>query len=369
MCYEVFNRSAAQTYLHAVKRERREAEGIPEEPNVTIQSERIVSEAKAVVEKVDWEGLAKTSVSLLKRSQRAFWIGGGLALLWMLASFLFDPSLWFHLFGKKFEYAFTDQAPAQYLVGLKQNIKVWSERQGRLDTPMEEYKIDEMGNVLLEKEKTAAKNQSLILVHVKEWIQILNDNAGATSHAIPKNHPSLANARLIFDEKGNLLERHYTLSPRVAKSLPFMTPRFPKGLLRHGKTWDETVEWLDVYNDWTIHWTGTLHWTLGELEPCGRGTCARLTYTADLQPQFRSGPAWAQRAVHRADANPSTEGEALFDAGNKQLVSNIFSYDGLLHIPITDLGRIPWELRIGRRVKGPGEILIRFENKIDVRKN
>ena len=97
---------------------------------------------------------------------------------------------------------------------------------------------------------------------------------------------------------------------------------------------------------------------------------AKLTYSADLQPQFRGGPSWAHGAMRDPAATISTEGVALFDMGHKHLVSNAFSYDGLLHLPIKDLGRIPWELRIGRRVKGQaGEIMIRFENKIDIRKN
>ncbi len=370
MCYEVFNRSAAQAYMHAVKRERRLEEGAPPEPEAVIKSGRMLEEAKSAIAKVDWSGLAEKAVSLFKRSKRVLFLGAGGVALWMLVGFLFSASLWYHLFGNKFVYAFSDKAPAAYLVGMKQHIKFWSERQGRLDTPMEEFKIDEIGKVLLQKEKAAAKNRRTVWVTTKEWIQILNDAAGTASHAIPKNHPSLAGARLVFDRKGALLERHYILSPRLAKSLSFLSPKFPKGSSRRGQTWDEAVEWLDVYNDWKIHWSGALHWTLGELEACGENTCAKLTYTADLRPQLRGWPSWAQGAVHRAEATVSTEGAALFDAAHKRLVSNTFSYEGLLHIPIADLGRIPWELRIGRGVKGqPGEIVIRFENKIDIRKN
>ena len=65
-----------------------------------------------------------------------------------------------------------------------------------------------------------------------------------------------------------------------------------------------------------------------------------------------------------------TQGVALLDVRHKRIVSNVFSYDGTLTLPIDDLGRIPGELRVGRRVKGlPGEIKIRFENKIDIHKN
>jgi hypothetical protein len=141
------------------------------------------------------------------------------------------------------------------------------------------------------------------------------------------------------------------------------------GRLHQGRQWTEDVVWLDVYNDWQIRWEGTLHWTLGELVPCAGNTCAQLAYTAELEPRLRGAPGWATGIVHRVDATASGEGEAIFDTGHKRLVSNTFSYDGLLHFPIDNLARIPRELRIGRRVKGPGEILLRFENKIDLRKN
>jgi hypothetical protein len=367
MCYEVFNRSAAQAYLQAVKREHRQQEEQKEDPQAVILSEHVVEEAKAVMRKVDWQKLYDTGASLLRRYWKILAGGAGLMVLWMLFSFLFSADLWFHLFGKKLTYAYRDQTPMQYLVGFKQHIKIWSERQGRLDTPIEDQKIDEMGNVILEKvpgEKTRAA-----YVHSREWIQILNDTAGSASHVIPKNHPSLAGGRIILNEKGVVQERRFVLSPRLGKSLPFLSPRFPQGSLRHHRSWDESIEWLDVYDDWKIYWAGTFHWTLGELEPCGQSTCAELTYTADLVPHLRGSPGWAHGIVKRAEGNFTTDGRALFDYSHKRLADNTFAYDGLLHIPITKLERIPWEIRIGRRVTGPGEIVIRLENKIEIRSN
>jgi hypothetical protein len=369
MCYEVFNRSAAQAYLHAVKRERRQEEGIPEEADPVIKSQRVVENAQAVVAKVDWKGLADSATSLIRRFWKVPVIGAGLIALWMLVSFLFSASLWYHLFGKKLVYSFSDQAPTQYLVGTKQHIKSWSERQGRLDTPLEDFNLNEMGNIVAVKSKAADKNRQTVFLRAKEWVQFLNDTAGAASRTLPMNHPTLAGARLVFDRKGSLEERHLILSPRLAKGVLFFAPKFPKGSLKEGRTWDEAVEWTDLYNDWKMNWSGTLHWTIGDLEPCGEDTCVRLSYTADLRPRLNGWPSWAKNSVHHAEATVSGDGAALFDAGHKHLLSNTFSYDGLLHIPITDLGRIPWELRVGRRVKGPGEIVIRFENKIDLRKN
>jgi hypothetical protein len=277
--------------------------------------------------------------------------------------------LWFFLFGKKLEYAFPEKAPAQYLVILTQDIKNWSERNGRLDTPLEQYKVESFGNVLFERKSNPSKIRRAVTLRAREWFDILRDAQGSVSHTLPLNHPSLARTSVLFDKKGSLVARHYALSPRLAKGLVFLTPKFPAGSLRRGRTWTESVEWIDVYNDWKIYWAGTLRWTLGDLEPCAGGTCVQLTYVADLSPQLWAWPSWAAKAVRHVQANVSAEGTALFDAGHKRLVANTFTYDGLLHIPIKDLGRIPWELRIGRGVKGPGEIVVRFENKIDIHKN
>src|ERR1700687_5587708 len=84
MCYEVFNRSAAQAYIQAVKRERRQREGESEEPEVVIRSERVLEEAKTVIAKVDWRGLFEKAVPLFKRSRKALLMGSALVVVWMV---------------------------------------------------------------------------------------------------------------------------------------------------------------------------------------------------------------------------------------------------------------------------------------------
>ena len=94
--------------------------------------------------------------------------------------------------------------------------------------------------------------------------------------------------------------------------------------MRRGQTWTEPVEWVDVYNDWKIYWTGTL--CIGPSErwnPAITETCVRLTYQADLQPQLWAAPGWAAKAVHHVEPQVSTEGVALFDSAHKRLTSNL----------------------------------------------
>lgn len=368
MCYEVFNRSAAQAYLQRVRKERRMA-GKQEEKSPAIRVDAAWDKAGTLMQKVDWAGLWKSVSNLFQRLRAGLLVAAALAAAWVGIRFLFSPTLWFHLSGSRLEYAFSEKKPSRYFMGFTMNVKSWSERQGRLDTPLEEFKVDEIGNVVLERKKAAAKAKTPVNLRVQEWIQIVRDAGGSRSRSIPLNHPSLAGARLLLDKRGALLERRASLSPRLGKGFPFLAPKFPKGRIRRGRSWPESIEWIEMLGDWKLRWTGTLRWRLDDVEPCGRNTCARLTYQASLRPQLWSAPSWATGAVRRIEPQITSEGVALFDARQGRLVSNTFSYDGLLRIPITDLGRIPWELRIGRRVRVPGDILIRFQNKIDIRKN
>jgi len=374
MCYEVFNRSAAESYMRAVKRERRSTAKASDSDSV-LSGPGTIDKTVEVFQRVDWTGLRNSVVSLLSRSRNVILIAGSLVLFWCTISFLFSASLWYHLLGKNLSYAFPSGESTAYMVGITQKYRSWSERGGRLDTPLEDYQVEELGNVLLSREKSSSKNQSVLRLRAKEWIQVLHDaressNGIPLSHAIPLNHPSLAAARLRLDKKGYLAERRAAATPRIGKTAVFLTPWLPTGRIRRGRTWTERVEWMDVFNEWKIHWVGTLLWTAGELEPCSDGRCVRLTYQATVQPQLWEAPSWASKGVRYAQSQMSTEGLALFDVTHHRLASNTFSYDGLLHIPIRDLGLIPRDLRVGRRVKKTaGEIVIRFENKIDLHKN
>src|SRR5882672_8787064 len=83
MCYEVFNRSAAQNYLHAVKRERLTKEDRLPEPEAVIKTQHVLEEVKAKAIIIDWRGLVDRCVLLLKRSRKALVIAAGLTGLWM----------------------------------------------------------------------------------------------------------------------------------------------------------------------------------------------------------------------------------------------------------------------------------------------
>jgi hypothetical protein len=369
----VFNRSAAESYLHAVKRERLKTEELQAPAPVTRGT---LDQLLDVLKSMDWAGLWKQLLSFLKKLRPVLLIGAGVVVFWVIISFLFSAALWYHLLGKKLSYAFPAKTSPAFMVGMNEKIRSWSERGGRLDTPLEEFQVEELGNVYFEPEHSPAKNKMAARLRVKEWIQIMHDEKQLStsgiplSRTIPLNHPSLADTHFTFDKKGFLTERRASATIRTGKIASFLTPAFPAHRIRRGEIWSERVEWTDIFNDWKIHWVGTLRWTAGELEACSEGNCIRLTYQADLHPQLWAEPSWAAKAVRHIEPQISTEGVAFFDAAHKRLASNTFSYDGILRIPIQDLGRIPYELRVGRRVrKTPGDIVIRFENKIDLSRN
>jgi hypothetical protein len=375
MCYEVFNRSAADTYLKAMKRERLESQDAAEAASSPVVRETL-QELQGTVKNVDWAGLGERLFPLLRKLWPVFLIGAGLIAGGMTIRFLVRPALWYHLLGKKLSYAFPENDSLAFRVGMTEKIRSWSERDGRLDTPLEEFQVEELGNVFLAPEKSSAKDLAAARLRVKEWIQVVHDarrpagSGMSLSHTIPLNHPSLADAHLTLDKKGFLMERPSSGALRTGKAAVFLAPLFPTHRLRRGEEWTERIEWTDIFNDWKIHWAGTRRWAVGELEPCDGGNCLRLTYQADVQPQLWASPGWAAKAGRQIEPQMSAEGVVLFDAAHQRLASSTFSYDGILRIPTQDLGRIPRELRVGRRVKKtPGDIVIRFENIIDLHRN
>lgn len=365
MCYEVFNRSAAQTYLQAIRRERRQSEEAPDDNEAIIKSQHVVNEEPSFLSKINWVDLINGAAGFVAR----FWkLGAALVALLVLGSLmsnLFSTAFWYRHNGKKFSYAFSDKHNSPYLVGMKQNIKIWSERQGRLDTPLDKQSTDEMGNLLFV--KAPGTSSGAVNVAAKEWIQILNQEGNTTSKSIPQNHPSLAAGKILLDKQGLVLERRSALTPRLGKSLPFIALRFPKGSLKPGKTWTESIQWVDDYNGWKVAWSGTLHWSLGEMDVCGQNQCAEIRSLADLKPRLVDTPDWAAGAMGALTGKASASSLAQFDFSRHKLIGHAFAYQGLLRISIRSLERIPMEFRVGRRVKGPGDIVIYVDNKVDVR--
>jgi len=363
MCYEVFNRSAADSYMRSVRRERLQAQRQP--PSATSSLQPVAREINDTIKNIDWAGLFRGLWGFVHHYRKSMGIVFAVAGVAILADFLSSPAVRFSAYGSRLTYSFKNQKKTKYLVGLQTNVKIWSERQGQLDTPIDQFQVDNIGNVFLQK-KDNSKDHALITMTPQEWIEIIRRGERTESRNIPLDHPTLAPMSVQIDGHGTLVQRYYRFSPRLAKSLDFLMPSFPRGTVRKGWAWTEPVQWVEMIGDWKIFWGGDLRWTVVGQANCGDTTCDQLEYQADLQPRLSSVPAWASGAVRIVNYHGTASGLALFDAHHGRLFSNSFRYDGMLRIPISDLSRIPRTLRVGRRVRGPGELVFDYKSRIEI---
>lgn len=363
MCYEVLNRSAAEAFLRGQRRERQQAEASPSKDPSLLDT--AVSKTASLAKEIDWAGLLPQAAQAFKRFRKALLGTAAAIAALLLFRPLCAPETWFHLLGTRLAYRVSSEAPLKYLVYFHYDFQLWSERQGRLDTPLPRWRLDELGNVRIEK-TAGSQEESLLTIRPQEWIQIIHRGEFRQSQTLPLNHPSLAPASVWLDRQGAVSKRLFPLSPRLAKSVDFLAPRFPKGLLKRGRAWKESVEWIETVGDWKIHWAGTFDWALEGQQDCGKNACAHLRYKADLRPQIWEAPSWAAGAIGRPAYHGTAEGEALFDSLQKKLYANSLKVDGLIRLPLSDVGLIPRGLRVGRKVRGPGELVLQISNRIDI---
>ena len=139
MCYEVFNRSAADRYIHAQKRARlKRGEPDPSPPPAASENpgatytpvDRILSES---LPKIDWGAFLKRWVGRLQNIARphAREIGLGTAFvsLVLLVMYFTSPAKRLQMFGDRMGYTFPPpKTSVAYLVSFHTELKSWSER-------------------------------------------------------------------------------------------------------------------------------------------------------------------------------------------------------------------------------------------------
>jgi hypothetical protein len=315
---------------------------------------------------INWKGLVEIATPFFKRYAWAMGLGAAFVATAFLISILASPATRFMAFGGHLGYS-TDWPAKKYLIEFQTSVNLFSERQKRLDTPLEQFQVDNIGNVLTEKqEKRSSDKRIHIDITPQEWIEIKRRGDHSESQTLPLTNPTLTKIAVILDHRGMVVQRSAAFSPRLAKSLYFLMPRFPRGSVPRQSTWTEPVQWMDQIDEWKILWTGTLHWTMVGLTDCGSDTCEQLEYQADLKPSLAGAPSWAAGAIQRIYFRGTTSGLVLFNSHRDSLSSNSFHYAGFLRMPISDLGRIPRALRVGRRVQGPGDIVLDFKSRIEI---
>ena len=365
MCYEVFNRSAAESYLLKVNQEKR-ARQRAMAPRPAPWS-RPWKDFQNFIAQLDWDGIKALAWRLIQpKLGMILAAAGGLAAIG-LGILMCSPGFRFKAGGAMLAYSFSANSPPTYLIGLTSSYKSWSERDGQFDTPMEDRRIEDIGTIVMRREGAGRRDET-IYARPKEWIQVQTDGAtsASTSRNIPLNSASLAPGSLVIDVDGAVAQRRYGMTARMGRSLTFLVPTMPTHRLHKGDRWQESIQWVEFMGDWKIRWQAELHWQMQNLAPCGSRTCVELTNYAELKPELQAGPSWAEKALGRLRFQGNGKGRALFDAARGCLVSNSFSYAGELQVPIDDLDRIPLELRVGRRVLGAGAVAIQFDNKTDV---
>jgi hypothetical protein len=401
MCYEVFNRSAADRYYHAQRRARREREGNHSDPKpdptpMSTPSSppppvlEIISES---LPKIDWGNLIQkgfdavfnfglTGFHLVQTYPKEIGLAAGIVILGVITVFYSSPIRRMQIFGNHLEYHMRSKAMVGYLVDFHTEVKSWSERGGRLDTPLDHIVKDEMGSVDikasnlkldLEASPFHQKTQS-ISIRPREWILT---QEGALSQTIPLNHPSLKASRIVLNQSGVILKRENNFSVRLGRSVNFLMPHWPAGVHRTGDTWEEPVGWVETLADWKIFWRGRLHWTIAGYEVLADRPLIQLHYTAEMSPALWEVPAWAKGVVRSASFSGTSEGDLLFNEQTHEVFSNVFTQEGALTLPISDIYRIPMEQRVGRLPRHrwgqsvepvPGTIVLQIKDKVDVRK-
>jgi hypothetical protein len=373
MCYEVFNRSAADRYLHAQKRARMKEGYVPEgaapitrviTKTLNLPSVDLAGAARRVFEKV------RVAVLPFKKE---IGLSAGIIALGVLVVYFSSPTQRMQIFGSRLTYVFSTQQPTPYLVTMHTEIKSWSERGGRLDTPLETYQKDEMGNVLLSAKKD--QKTQIIEIRAREWIV---DQDGRVSQNLALTHPTLKISDKLLDRRGRLIKDKINYAARTGRVFNFLVPRLPDGAKRVGSRWQEPVEWVQAIGDWKILWKGRLNWTITGFETEKYLPCVHLAYQPEVTPFLWDAPAWAHGVVKQVRFAGEWKGEAMFDPGKRQIYANQLSQEGTLTLPIADIYRIPEELRVGRmprhrfgrRPDGePGTIVIQIKDKLDAHKS
>lgn len=365
MCYEVLNRSASFNIHHAIKQKKQKEEEATARP---LADDPTVAAVREFLQQIDWNALSLFFKGLFHQYRKGFAsVALGAAALGYLV-YVLSPHTQHRLTGTRLEHHFSAKTPATYLVGFHTESKNWSERQGQLDTPLENIQSDETGSVKIEVIARSRKTKT-IKVHAREWINTEQTSHGRVTTTIVSTHPSLKAATVTLDKGGFVMERQNPLSLRLGRCLDFVLPRWPKGRHRRGDRWNEPVEWVEALGSWKIFWKGEFHWTLEDYETYDQVACAHLSYRAELTPHVWAAPPWAQGGIQGIRFSGQGKGDAYFDHKVSRLFANTFSYEGTLTLPITNVGRIPRKQRIGRKVaEVPGDIMIQFKNKVEIRK-
>lgn len=381
MCYEVFNKSAADRYLHAQKRARRDREqeegAVQTElspagtPHVEHSELQILNESRRGFPGLE---LLQSIPPFFQRHWKLFAQMVGLALLGFVILHLTSSETRLAVFGDRLEYAFPANASLPYLVTLRTELKSWSEVDDRLDTPLPPAQRDEIGTLVM-KASPPKKRAQYVVLQPKEWIVT---RSGYQTQNIPLSHASLKPLQATLKYHGSLLSREGKTTTRIGRASAFLLPAFPPGRRRPGDAWEEPVDWVDSIGDWAVRWTGKIRWEMASFEMRDRAPAVRLIYRMNVRPSFVGVPDWAKQGIGKPVFEGMTFGDAYFDLKRHKMISNDFDQTGTLRFSIDNVYRIPADQRVGRAPRKrwgrpapsqSGVIILQIKNKYGVHKS
>ncbi len=378
LCYEVFNRSAADRYLHAQRRAQRQDHPDADSGDPAAFTVTPMHPVRDLMAQVNWTGF----VSKVLASVRGFFqtylkyigMAVGIVALGVALVFFTSAKQRLQIFGSRLEYRFSQSQPVPYSVGFHTELKSWSERGGRLDTPLGTVECNEIGNVTARGDVPRNKLQQ-VTFQPTEWIL---SQSGQVSQVIPLSHPSLKPVGILLNARGRIQNRVNPGSARMGRVLTFLAPRWPAGSQRTRAHWEEPVEWVESVGPWKILWKGKLRWMVAGVEQWHDASYLRLTYTADVKTSVWESPEWMHGGVRSVAFQGKSFGNARFDQTQHHLVSNDFVQEGTLTLFVDNIYRIPAELRVGRTPRHhwgeaptpePGQIFLQLKSRLGIHKS
>jgi len=294
-------------------------------------------------------------------------IVGGILTLVFGVRYYQSPLARLRRYGVILEQPIAASGPADFLLGWHSDVKSWTEHDDRLDTPLADETTDETSTLHVVR-LAGTSTENLILIKPKEWISSVHNAYGVQNQIISLDHPSIAAATILFDKQWTLLERREETAWRVGRALQFLIPKFPKGLVRPGSAWKEHLAWTEIIGGWKIGWQADLQWVLKDFDTCDGAPCAQLSYEASIEPTLLQEAFWSKGANQKIQFAGQARGNALYNVVEKFVISNTMAYSGKAKIHIPQLDAVPDELKSGvSRGEGDGDVVLQFNDKIDVR--
>jgi len=294
-------------------------------------------------------------------------MASGLVTIIAGLSYYLSPMTRLRLYGVILEQRLASTGPVNFLVGWHAQAKTWTEHDGQLDTPLADEHTDETSTLRVER-LPGTPTENVLLVKPVEWIRSLKTSAGFSTQVIALNHPSLAPVTVMMDKQWTVLERREGGAWRIGRALEFLIPKFPKGPVRPGSSWMDHLEWSEVAGDWKFRWLAECQWTVNGYTPCYESNCVQLAYNATLTPVLLQEAYWSKGAGRDIRYSGQAHGEALYRIADQLLIANSLAYSGTVRIHIPHLEDVPEELRVGNLpATSEGEVVLRFDDKIDVR--